>query len=308
MRVGSAVAMAALLLGCSSSDGEDPQPDDDTGAGTSEPTSGSDEDADPTEDIEDQRPDPEPVAMQVVVLTGPEGGTSPAVSVEIPQSWTVLDLGPAEQPSGSAADQADLGIAPQQWCLVPAEDIPGLAGCAGIYLAVGGDWLPGEDGAPYAANQAAGWRPTTEPLLCPFDEEAELVADEDGILQGNVVEPVAGESAPLTSNESYIGEVLMRYETWRVSCTQTGEHFTPQVWQSRANATLIRDYLGLPEAITVVTTFEPVQVDDETATGNVGDTGGGPTEAPGDTASQTDAPETTEAPETDVPETTEDSD
>lgn len=290
----------------------EPAPTDNGDGGGGEPGNGETEPA-PPQTVELYGPD------------GWDGASGRGVQLEIPGDWTVLDLGevvPGGTPaatddldaagsdaadSGAEADGSETDISDVSaqgsradaaaddvltpdgqpawhWCLVPAQEYPALEGCAGLSVAVGGDWLPGQYGLPYAANQAEGWRPTAEPIRCPIAEEADEEAPDEGE-PTDVVEPVPGESGPLTSDETRIGEHLMRYETWRVTCTESEETFTPRVWQSRSLNVLVRDYVGIPETVPILISIEALEV----LTGTGPD---GTEDAPeGDTATETEGSE-----------------
>jgi hypothetical protein len=183
---------------------------------------------------------------------GPTTGRPPQqevlvrVSVEVPGGWSVQDLGEAELAEPVAGE-----VAPHRWCLVPDYFVPEVDGCAGLVVSVGGDWLPGAAGGRYEPGQTDGWRFGTEPLLCPFDPEAELA--EDGT--GNVVVSDA-EGEPLTSRETDVGGLLMRYETWRVRCSETDEAFSPQMWHVPDLNVLVKDYFGSPDAVAVLESLD----------------------------------------------------
>lgn len=348
---------AVIVAGCSDETGENQSPDspngeidpvdeggeptDDTGPG--DPTEASTGDV----DVEDLPP-------QTVELTGPAGadGIPAGVTVEIPGSWTVADLGQAtpgspppddqaddaadggvdggvdrddpadigddgsesgsdsdasagasdlgaqptgapsptdtgpapeggDEPSGELAEQT--GIAPNLWCLIPPEEFPELGGCAGLSVAVGGDWLPGEYGTRYTPHQEAGWRPHGDPLVCPLDPEASLEDGEDA----NLVEPVPGEAAPLSSVNTEVGSHSMRYEIWRVVCTETEEFFTPQMWHSPELDVLVHDYVGIPQTTAILGSMEPIEAVDDEPAGTDGHDG--------ETATDSPAPETGDA-------------
>jgi hypothetical protein len=179
------------------------------------------------------------------------GPSEPAVlvriSVDVPGGWTVEDMGDAEPAEPRAGE-----VAPHVWCLVPDYFLPSVDGCSGIVIAVGGDWLPGAAGGRYEARQADGWRWGSDPLRCPFDDTTEP-PPEDG--SGNLA-VTDSEGAPLTSTETVVGDLRMRYETWRVRCTETGETFAPQLWHVPELNVLVKDYFGSPETLAVLESLD----------------------------------------------------
>lgn len=196
--------------------------------------------------------DPVETTLPVPSDTAPTTG-SPAeqhvlvrISVDVPGGWTLQDLGDA-QPSEPVAGE----VAPHVWCLVPDYFLPEVDGCAGVVVAVGGDWLPGAAGGRYEPGQADGWRWGQEPLLCPFDPEAELADDGTGNLAVS-----EAEGAPLTSSDTEMGGLEMHYETWRVRCTETGESFSPQLWHVPELNVLVKDYFGSAETLAVLESLD----------------------------------------------------
>lgn len=155
------------------------------------------------------------------------------VSLQVPGGWTVQDLGEA-----AAADPVPGAVAPHRWCLAPPYGVPEVDGCAGVLVAVGGDWLPGAAGQPYAEEQVDGWRWGTEPLLCPFDPEADPEAEEPNLVVSDA------EGTPLTTADTEVNGMTTHYETWRVRCTTTEDVFTPQLWHIPELNVLVKDYFG----------------------------------------------------------------
>lgn len=211
------------------------------------------EDADTDRQTATQPADPVPTTLPVPTAEAsgqtqqpPEQAVLVRVRLDVPGGWTVQDMG-----EPVLATQRPGLVPPNQWCLVPPQPVPVLDGCAGVIVAVGGDWLPGAAGEPYAAQQESAWLASTEPLLCPFDPEAAL--DEEG--EGNVVVTDA-EGAPLTSTTTEVGGLDMRYETWRARCTTTGETFTPQLWHVPELDVLVKDYFGSPQTVPMLGTLE----------------------------------------------------
>ncbi|CAN5839486.1 hypothetical protein BH24ACT8_BH24ACT8_21770 [soil metagenome] len=199
----------------------------------------------PTDPVATTLPVPTPDAAEVTEQP-PQQAVLVRVGIDVPGGWTVQDMGETAVP----APEPGL-IPPHQWCLVPSEPLPVVDGCAGVVVAVGGDWLPGAGGEPYVADQPGGWLSSTEPLLCPFDADAELY--EEG--EGNVV-VTDSEGAPLTSTQTEVGGLEMRYETWRARCTEGEEAFTPRLWHVPELNVLVKDYFGLPGTITTLETLE----------------------------------------------------
>lgn len=203
-------------------------------------------------------PDPtattDPTTTSAPVTSAPPGpaARTGAVELMLPQDWEVIDLGALSAPPGPS----DLTPA-HHWCLVPGYPIPSIDGCAGVTVVLGTDWLPGAGGEPYQAGQPGGWRLPEEPLACPFHDapeedevDAEAEGDPDAQVEeeqdANVVVDLA-DGTPLTSVESRIGDHLIRYETWRVRCSETNEVFTPQLWQVRDLGVIVTDYFGSPD-------------------------------------------------------------
>lgn len=169
----------------------------------------------------------------VMTTAPPEHAVLTNVSVLVPAGWTVQDLGEAE-----AAEPVAGQVAPHRWCLTPGYAVPPVDDCAGVLVAVGGDWLPGADGQPYEPGQVDGWRWGTEQLLCPFDPEADPEAEEPNTVVADA------EGAPLTTTETEVNQLPAVYETWRVRCTATEDAFTPQVWHVPELNVLVKDYFG----------------------------------------------------------------
>lgn len=163
----------------------------------------------------------------------PQQAVLTTVSVLVPPGWSVLDLGDAELAEPVAGE-----VAPHRWCLAPSYAVPSVDGCAGVLVAVGGDWLPGAAGQPYVPGQVDGWRWGTEPMLCPFDPEADPEAEEPNEIVADA------EGAPLTTTNTEVNGMAAVYETWRVRCTGTDDAFTPQVWQVPELNVLVKDYFG----------------------------------------------------------------
>lgn len=255
---GTAAALAAGLVGCSTGD-PDPDPVVTTAPGgqpvtiTPTPTPEPTEEAEPTAIPTTLPIGSDPADAVPTTLPTPSGDAATAtaeppelssgVRLDVPAGWTVVALGALE-----TAGPEPGTVPPERWCLVPSYPVPEVDGCAGVVLDVGGDWLPGGAGEPYAPNQPFGWRWESEPLLCPFDEDAEL--DEEG--EGNVV-VADGDGMPLTSAETRVGELLMRYQTWRVRCSTSEEDvFTPQQWQVPGLNVLVTDVFGSPDTLIVL--------------------------------------------------------
>lgn len=200
------------------------------------------------------------------------------ITFDLPDDWTVVELGLAERtaPPNPGAEP------PQQWCLVPPEELPAIDGCAGVLLAAGPDWLPGHAGSAYSARQVNGWRSTAGPLPCPFGTDGGIAdvstatatpgavdsAQETGGPQGPEApdEPdpsdvdllvTSAEGLPLTSTQSEVNGRTVGYETWRATCSlREGVAITPQVWHDLSQGVLIRDFFGSPDTVTVVTSLE----------------------------------------------------
>lgn len=252
-RTGTLVVTAALLLAACSDDPEPGGPVTTTDqAGNTvvvTPTGPVTEGPDTGTATETPPPlDPVETTLPVPPDTSSETGSpsEPAVlvriSVDVPGGWTVEDLGEAEPAEPRAGE-----VAPHVWCLVPDYFVPAVDGCSGVVIAVSGDWLPGATGSRYEPRQTDGWRWGADPLPCPFDPEAEV--GEDG--SGNLAVTDA-DGAPLTSTDTMVGELRMRYETWRVRCTETGEAFSPQLWHVPELNVLVKDYFGSPETLAVL--------------------------------------------------------
>lgn len=264
-----AVAGVLLCVGCSGDEEPVEVTTTDSAGRTTVITQEATEEPSPTPD-EDVAPTT--AALTSVLLEG--AGT--AVEVDLPETWTVQELGEAERTlPPDPTDQA-----PQQWCLVPPDAAPAIDGCSGVLVAAGPDWLPGHAGAAYSLRQVEGWRSTPGPLACPVDDEGEPtdaavvtatpgeeVADDDVAddLAGATAPPptpdasevdvlvTASEGMPLTSVESEMAGRTITYETWRASCSLSEDVvISPQVWHDRDLGVLVRDYFGQPEAITIV--------------------------------------------------------
>ncbi|MCK0112873.1 hypothetical protein MWU75_12055 [Ornithinimicrobium sp. F0845] len=219
-----------------------------------EPTDGEVTDAAPT------------TATLVPTVLDVPGGTR--IAFDMPDTWSIVELGTAqrtEPPDPSAT-------LPQQWCLVPADELPAIDGCAGVLLAAGPDWLPGHAGTAYSPRQVEGWHTTPGPLPCPF-------ADDGGIADAATVTSTpdaaamteapttpddsevdllvtSAEGLPLTTTQSEVNGRTVTYETWRATCSLTEEAaMTPQVWHDLDLGVLVRDYFGSPDTIALVSSL-----------------------------------------------------
>lgn len=252
------VVTALLCAGCSGDGGE-----------TVEVTT-TDREGRPTVVTQEVTQTPEPTgadaapataAMVTTVLDVP--GRNP-IAFDLPDTWQVQELGVAERTTTPDPESQP----PQQWCLVPPEDLPAIDGCAGVLLAAGPDWLPGHAGAAYSVRQEEGWRSTPEPLPCPFGDDG-LPADaaeatstpDDAAVTGGPATPdesevdllvTAGDGLPMTSAETEVDGRSVRYETWRVTCSLSEGSITPQVWHDLDLRVLVRDYFGSPYSFSLV--------------------------------------------------------
>lgn len=212
------------------------------------------------DDVTDAAPTTATVVETVLDVPGGD-----RIAFDMPDSWTVVELGPAERtaPPNPGAE------APQQWCLVPPEELPVIDGCAGILLAAGPDWLPGHAGAAYAPRQVNGWRTAPGPIPCPFTEgggladEATVTSTPDAAATTAAVETpdesevdllvTAAEGMPLTSSQNEVNGRTVSYETWRATCSLTEDvAITPQVWHDIDLGVLVRDYVGSPHTIELI--------------------------------------------------------
>lgn len=226
-----------------------------------------------TEAPEPTGPDAAPATAALVstVLDVPGGGR---LAFDLPDTWRIEELGLAARTAAPDPDAQP----PQQWCLVPDEELPAIDGCAGVLLAAGPDWLPGHAGAAYALRQQEGWRSTPEPLACPFDEDGlpadAVLATSTPDAVGATSEPAEEEPAedepveqepsevdllvtandglPMTSTETEVSGRTVRYETWRVTCSLSEGSISPQVWHDVDLRVLVRDYFGSPYSVAVV--------------------------------------------------------
>ncbi len=179
-------------------------------------------------------PDQEPTSTDTGTAA-PEGTTAVLqyAEVQVPAGWEVQDMGNFAYEGGV---QPPDPIPPHQWCLVPPDAGASLFGCAGVSIALGGDWLPGHNGHKFADDQRHGWYAAAPPALCPFDPEADggepnhLSTDGDGTPVGRETGQVAGMEA--------------HHLTWEASCQRGGHTFTPQAWHVPEARVLVKDYLG----------------------------------------------------------------
>lgn len=196
---------------------------------------------------------------------GPDAGEGPGtertvltrLEFEIPADWEVEDMGDAE-----AADPQAGQIPPHLWCLVPPTGLPPIDGCAGVVVAIGGDWLPGAGGSPYRHNQEGAWWSGSGEPACPFGQGAEDEGEAEDAGEGEdgdqgEAEPTDvavtdNDGLPLTSTSTQVGEYVARYETWRVTCQEGGETFTPQLWHLPELNVLVKDYYGHPDTVAVL--------------------------------------------------------
>lgn len=277
-----AATVALLCAGCSDGEGETVEITTTDSAGqptvvTQEVTQTPEE----PEETTDVDAAPTTVDLVAQVFDVP-GGTQ--VALDLPQDWTIEELGEATRTTSPIAD----AVAPQQWCLVPPNAPPAIDGCSGILLAAGGDWLPGAAGAAYSPRQVDGWRSGPGPLACPFGPDGEpadtalSTATPDGVGatqqppdgseveasgEGSEEDPgevtpddsevdllvTAAEGMPLTSVQTQIDGRAVTYETWRASCSLSPEVvIVPQVWHDVDLHVLVRDYFGMPETAVIV--------------------------------------------------------
>lgn len=259
-RLGLGVVAAALLCaGCSGG-----------GSETVEVTT-TDQEGRPTVVTQEVTEAPEPTAgvdaapatatLVDTVLDVPGGGR---IAFDLPDTWTVQELRLAER-TAAPDPQAQ---PPQQWCLVPPEELPAIDGCAGVLIAAGPDWLPGHAGAAYSVRQQEGWRSTSEPLACPFGEDGQpgdlaaatrtpddaTVTAAPTTLDDSEVDLLvtAGDGLPMTSTETEVDGRSVRYETWRVTCSLSEGAITPQVWHDLELGVLVRDYFGSPYSVALI--------------------------------------------------------
>ncbi|WP_153395148.1 hypothetical protein [Ornithinicoccus halotolerans] len=279
-------AVAMLLVACSADEGEPDGPPgaaDDEGTATVEPTGDATELPDPVpttlpgpdegsgrDDGEETAGPGAPGGDAATETPGTERTVLTRLEFEIPADWEVEDMGEAQ-----AADPQPGEIPPHQWCLVPPGDLAPVDGCGGVVVAIGGDWLPGASGSRYQPNQAGAWWAGQDEPACPFGEEAggqrdedaegaegeeggageaagEAASGEDGA--GGAVDPAvtANDGLPLTSQTTTVGPHVARYETWRVSCEQSGQTLTPQLWHLPELNVLVKDYYGHPDTVAVL--------------------------------------------------------
>lgn len=267
-RVGVGIVLTAVAcVACSS--GQSPTDP------TAETITMTDEAGHTTVVTQEVTPTPEPTAdegdaapplveMVPIVLEVPEGGQ---IAFDMPDTWRVVEMGPAERTDPPDPDAA----APQQWCLEPPEALPAIDGCAGVFVAAGPSWLPGNAGAAYSPRQAEGWHSTPAPMTCPVTEDGQ-VTDSEAVTAApdnseSAAAPTededdlnllvtASEGMPLTTSESQIQGRTVTYETWRASCTLTPQvAITPQVWHDPELGVLVRDYFGNPDTISLVSSL-----------------------------------------------------
>lgn len=292
---------ALVLAACSGADSQDePSEPDASQPAPATATPGDDSAATQVPDgVSTTLPAPE--GQSAAAADGDDSAADPAqateeatladVEIELPGSWQVQDLGEAD------LEQADLtqfegdddaqtsveelitdGLPPQLWCLVPPEGAPPVDGCAGVLVAVGGDWLPGAGGAPYRPEQVNGWRSGPDQVPCPVEDDG--LADEpdsdgqdtdqaeDDAAQGedaadseesaatsNVI-VTEQEGEPVSSVTAQVGNYTAIYETWRATCSQTGETITPQVWYFPDLNVAVKDVLGHPDTFAIVNNLE----------------------------------------------------
>lgn len=164
------------------------------------------------------------------------------VTFQLPEGWEVVDQHPEQSPLG--------GPTGETMCIAPAGNPePHWENCSGLLIHQG-DFLPGNEWAPYQPDDYTAYSHSSDVPSCPTNPNTSGENfDGVGSPDGDTGAPVARETRP-------VGDHTAEYSRWRATCQRSDFQFEPEAWYLPESKVLIFDIFGHPETEDFLASFE----------------------------------------------------
>lgn len=159
------------------------------------------------------------------------------VSFQLPEGWVEVYREPRSSPFAEGEGEA--------MCIAPAGN-EGLRweDCSGLLIQQG-DFLQGNEQAPYEPHAPWAWYHATDAAPCPTGPAGnqDYIQAPDGM-------------GPIDQGFRSVGDRTASYDRWRAVCPQSGFTFEPEAWFLPESRVVVFDVFGHDETEAFLASFE----------------------------------------------------